>query len=142
VARRVTGTGGFPGSVFLLDAQALSLLADDDRRMTVLLEVARTDGHAPLLSAVTLAEQRRRGVAGRRMRWLRSRLTVVPATEEIADRAAELLEATGLDGHRCVVDALVVATGAVARGSAKVASSDASHIPKLCAAADMAWVRL
>lgn len=142
MARRMTGASAVSGPVVVLDAQALSLLVDDDRRMMATLKIAHADGHAPLLSAVTLAEQRRRGAAGQRMRWVRSRLTVVPVTEEIAERAAALLEETGLDGHRCVVDALVVATGAVARGAAKVASSDATHIPKLCAAAQADWVRV
>ncbi|WP_150519181.1 hypothetical protein [Streptomyces subrutilus] len=58
-------------------------------------------------------------------------------TERVADEAVELFEAVGLDGHACVVDSLVVATAALATGRAKVASSDGSHVPKLCAAASL-----
>ncbi|MER5761545.1 hypothetical protein [Streptomyces sp. NPDC002082] len=47
-----------------------------------------------------------------------------------------------------VVDALVVATAALSTGPAKVASSDGSHVPKLCTAASLGrpspvqWVRV
>ncbi|MFD8145841.1 type II toxin-antitoxin system VapC family toxin [Streptomyces sp. NPDC059708] len=136
------------GAALILDAQPLSLLAEKDARTTVLIEVARRDGYAPVISAATLAEVRRHGQAAQRLAWVRSRLTVVPVTEQVADKAAELLEAAGLDGHECVVDALVVATAALSTGPAKVASSDGSHVPKLCAAASVGrlspvqWVRV
>jgi hypothetical protein len=123
------------GPAFVLDAQGLSLLADDDRRMAVRLELAVRAEYVPAISAVTIAEQRRDGKAGKRLAWLRSRLTVIPVTEDIADAAAALLDSTGLSGHDCVVDALVVATAAGATGPAKVVSSDGSHIPALCKAA-------
>ncbi|MFJ7272573.1 PIN domain-containing protein [Streptomyces sp. NPDC099050] len=136
------------GAVFVLDAQPFSLLADDDPLMAALIDLARQDGYAPAISAATIAEVRHSGRAGQRLAWQRSRLTVVPVTEKVADKAAELLEAAGLDGHECVVDALVVATAALSTGPAKVASSDGSHVPKLCTAASLGrpspvqWVRV
>ncbi|MEO3755926.1 DNA-binding protein [Streptomyces sp. B6B3] len=148
MARRVMREGVSPGPWCVLDAQPLSLLADNDRAMMSLIEIARQDGYAPAISAVTIAEVRRAGQAAQRLRWLRSRLTVVPVTEPVADLAAELLEATGLDGHECVVDSLVVATAAGVAGSAKVVSSDGSRVPKLCAAVSVdraspvQWVRV
>ncbi|MFS2294210.1 MAG: hypothetical protein FWJ90_16210 [Actinomadura sp.] len=99
--------------------------------MAARLELAVRQEFVPVISAVTIAEQRRNGRAGRRLAWLRSRLTIIPVTEEIADVAAALLDSTGLSGHECVVDALVVATAASAT-AAKVVSSDGSHIPALC----------
>lgn len=132
MARRVTGSASLIGPAFVLDAQGLSLLADDDRRMAARLELAVRQEFVPVISAVTIAEQRRNGRAGRRLAWLRSRLTIIPVTEEIADVAAALLDSTGLSGHEFVVDALVVATAASATGPAKVVSSDGSHIPALC----------
>ncbi|WP_242902887.1 hypothetical protein [Actinomadura terrae] len=131
MARRVTGSP-LVGPAFVLDAQGLSLLADDDRRMTARLELAVRQEFMPVISAVTVAEQRRADRAGKRLAWLRSRLTIVPVTEDIADAAAALLDSTGLSGHECVIDALVVATAASATGPAKVVSSDGSHIPTLC----------
>ncbi|MFG2246915.1 hypothetical protein [Spirillospora sp. NPDC048823] len=132
MAGRVTRPAALIGPAFVLDAQGLSLLADDDRRMTARLELAVREEFVPVISAVTIAEQRRDGQAGRRLAWLRSRLTIVPVTEELADAAAALLNSTGLSGHDCVVDALVVATAASATGPSKVVSSDGSHIPALC----------
>lgn len=148
MARRVGQQGSLAGPVLVLDAQGLSLLADDDRRMMARLELATREEFIPTISAVTIVEQRRMGSAGKRLRWIRSRLTVVPVTEDIADAAAELLNVTGLDGHDCVVDAVVVATAASATGPAKVVSSDGSHIPALCKNASairtspVEWVRV
>jgi hypothetical protein len=56
-------------------------------------------------------------------------------TEAVADLAGLLLEDAGLDGHECVVDALVVASAAAGSGPARVTSCDGSHIPKLVDAA-------
>ncbi len=108
MARRVAPA--FPRALLILDAQPLSLLADQDRKMTLMLKVAEAEGYVAAISTVSIAEVRRTGKAADHLRWLRSRLTVIPATEMIADRAANLLEDAGLDGHENVVDALVVAT--------------------------------
>jgi hypothetical protein len=139
MARRVTRLP--TGPLFVLDAQGLSLLADEDRRMMARLEVATTAQYLPVISAITVVEQRRTGTAGRRLAWVRSRLTVIDVTEDIADRAAALLDQAGLDGHECAVDAVVVATAANGSGPAKVVPGDGSHIPALCkAAGNVTWV--
>jgi hypothetical protein len=94
----------------VLDAQALSLLADEDEDEVAILDEARADRHAAAPSTVTIAGQRWSGKAGQRLRWPRSRTTVVAVTKQIADVAAGLLESTGLGDHQCTVDAPVVAT--------------------------------
>jgi hypothetical protein len=148
VARRVDRPSPLTGPTLVLDAQGLSLLADQNRPMMARLEVARREEFIPVISAITLVEQRRVGNARARLTWVRSRLTVVAVSEDIADAAAELLDSTGLSGHECVVDAVVVATAASASGPAKVVSSDASHIPILCREAStrrtspVEWVRV
>ncbi len=150
MARRVRAVGpaDLLASKLVLDAEPLSLLADDDRRMNLILDLAQKDGYAPVVSAVSIAEVRRHGKAGERLRWLRSRIDVLPVTESIAERAAKLLEDAGLDGHDNVVDAIVVATAAAVGGPVKVASTDGSHVPKLCRAASLdrrspvEWVRI
>ncbi|MEO3874411.1 hypothetical protein ABGB18_36935 [Nonomuraea sp. B12E4] len=119
----------------MLDAQALSLLADNHAETVDLVEASREDGYAAAISVVTLAEQRRTGQAAARMRWLRSRLVIVPVTEQLADLAAGLLDCAGLDGHDNVVDALVTATTASTNAPGRLLSSDGSHIPALCKAA-------
>jgi hypothetical protein len=123
------------GPLLVLDAQALSLLADDHADTVDLVEASREDGYAATISVVTLAEQRRTGQAAARMRWLRSRLVIVPVTEQVADLAAGLLEYSGLDGHSNVVDALVTATAASANAVGRLLTADGSHIPVLCKAA-------
>lgn len=142
MARRVGGRNApsevpFPTPLFVLDAQPFSLLGEDDPRIVARIAVARQEGFVPAISAVTLAEVRRAGEIGKRLAWQRSRLAVIPVSEAVADLAARLLEDAGLDGHECVVDALVVATAATGGGPAKVTSSDASHVPKLIAAAKL-----
>lgn len=131
--RRVEGP--FPTPLFVLDAEPFSLLGEDDPRIVARIAVARQKGFVPAISAVTLAEVRRRGAVGRRLIWQRARLTVIPVTEGVADLAGTLLEDAGLDGHECVVDALVVASAAAGTTPAKVASCDGSHISTLVSAA-------
>lgn len=125
----------FPTPLFLLDAQPFSLLGEDDPRIVARIAIARQEGFVPAISTVTLAEVRRTGEVGKRLIWQRAHLTVIPVTEAVAGLAGLLLEDAGLDGHECVVDALVVACATVGNGPARVASGDASHIPKLIAAA-------
>ncbi|MFH9198961.1 hypothetical protein ACH4KO_16870 [Streptomyces anulatus] len=67
--------------------------------MTLMLKVAGAEGYAAAISTVSIAEVRRTGQVANRMRRHRSRLTVIPATEIIAARAAKLLEDAGLDVH-------------------------------------------
>ena len=116
--------------------------------MMARLELALREQFLPVISAVTIVEQRRSGNAGQRLAFVRSRLTVVDVTEQIADLAASLLDSTGLTGRECVVDAVVVATAASATGPAKVVSSDGSHVPALCKSATKGrtspvdWVRV
>ncbi|RVX38137.1 hypothetical protein EDD27_0430 [Nonomuraea polychroma] len=124
----------------MLDAQGFSLLAEEDhhprkRELLALLKVYERAGFIVGISAVTVAEERRTGTAGQRLDWWRSQLVRVPVSEPTALLARQLLEETGLDGHRSVVGALVVSTAASSPDVARVISSDASHIPKLCAAA-------
>ncbi|MEV0620418.1 PIN domain-containing protein [Nonomuraea sp. NPDC050404] len=137
MARRLRRTPGAAaaGPLLVLDAQALSLLADDHADTVSLVEASREDGYAATVSVVTLAEQRRTGQAAARMRWLRSRLTIVPVGEHLADLAAGLLEHTGLDGHANVIDALVTATAASTNAPGRLLTADCTHIPVLCKAA-------
>jgi hypothetical protein len=128
------------GPAVVLDAQGLSLLGEEDhhpgkRRLLTLLKAYEQAGYVAGISVVTLAEQGCTGAAGQRLDWWCTQLTRVPVSEMIAADARALLDETGLDGHRSVVDALVVATAATSPDQARVISSDGSHMPKLCAAA-------
>ncbi|MGI5287324.1 hypothetical protein ACQEVF_28860 [Nonomuraea polychroma] len=121
--------------MLVLDNEAFSLWAEDDERMRARITLAQEKGFVTITSAATIVETAQGGQAGQRLRFKRSKLSVIDVTSEVADLAARLLVATGLSGHDCAVDAIVVATAASASGAAKVASSDGTHIPKLCSVA-------
>ncbi|MFD0850725.1 hypothetical protein ACFQ07_00565 [Actinomadura adrarensis] len=112
----------------------MSLYVQRDRKMRALITAGLEESFVPVISVVTLAEQRRNRNSAA-YRYAVSQATVVDATRPIAERAAELLEAAELDGHECLIDAFVVSTASFATGGARVASSDGSHIPPLCKAA-------
>ncbi|WP_246179044.1 hypothetical protein [Actinomadura decatromicini] len=87
-----------------------------------------------MISVLTLAEQHY-SASSPAFDYALSVVTVVDATRAVAERAAQLLAETSLDGHENLIDAFVVATASFAEVAAKVASSDGSHIPPLCKAA-------
>ncbi|WP_327284821.1 MULTISPECIES: DNA-binding protein [unclassified Streptomyces] len=120
----------------VLDAQGLSLHVDGDEGMRARIEVAQQSGRRVALSALTPLEVRRTGEAAKRLRFLLSRFDVKPVNDAVTDAAAKLLDTSGLDGHECLVDALVVATAALCPPPVLLVTSDKSHIPALCKAAE------
>ncbi|MFH8985314.1 PIN domain-containing protein [Streptomyces varsoviensis] len=120
----------------VLDAQGLSLHVDGDDGMRARVEVAQQTGRRVALSALTPLEVRRTGDAAKRLRFLLSRFDVKPVSDAVMDTAAKLLDVSGLDGHECLVDALVVATAALCAPPVLLVTSDKSHIPALCKAAE------
>jgi hypothetical protein len=130
----------FTGPAIVLDAQGMSLLAEPDhhprkRELVTALKAYEQAGYVAGISVLTIAEERRTGEAAQRLAWWRSQLVKVPVDEQIAIEAGALLDATGLSGHRSVVDSVVVATASSAPEQARVISSDESHIPVLAKAA-------
>lgn len=123
-----------PERAFVLDAQGLGLLVARHRHMRSIVTAALDEGFAPVVSVLTLAEQRYSG-SNPAFDYIVSGLTVVDATRVVAERAARLLAEAALDGHENLIDAFVVATASFAGVTAKVATSDSSHIPPLCKAA-------
>jgi hypothetical protein len=123
------------GGTLVLDAQGLSLHVDGDELMRARIKAAEENNRRVALSALTPLEVRRTGPAGRRLAFLLSRFDVKPVDEAVLLSASRLLDATGLDGHECLVDAIVVATAALCTPPVRLVTSDSSHIPKLCAAA-------
>lgn len=119
----------------VLDAQGLSLHVDYDPRLKFLIEKAEQDGARVIVSAVTPLEIQRTGKAAERLQFLLARFGVKQVTDDVIRTAGKLLRASGLDGHECLVDALVVATAALSAPPVRLVTSDNSHVPKLCAAA-------
>lgn len=133
VSKRVKAVAA-RGGTLALDAQGLSLLVDHDDGLRALVAKAYSEGARVAPSAVTPLEIRRTGLRQERLRFLLSRLDAKPVSDGVVDRASLLLGTTGLDGHKCPVDAIVVATASVCAAPVHLVTSDASHIPKLCAA--------
>ncbi|MBT2476772.1 DNA-binding protein [Streptomyces sp. ISL-94] len=120
----------------VLDAQGLSLHVDGDEKMRARIEVAQQSGRRVALSALTPLEVRRSGEAAKRLQFLLSRFDVKPVNDAVIDAAEKLLDVSGLDGHECLVDALGVATAALCTPPVLLVTSDTSHIPALCKAAE------
>ena len=117
----------------VLDCQALSLLAADDRKMLARVETARLSGVPALVSVLTIIEATGPKTSLARLRWVRSRLTVVPVTEEDADTAVQLLrQSGGLHGHRYAIDAAVAAMALRQPGRPVVVTSDPGDWARLC----------
>ncbi|MEV7392380.1 MULTISPECIES: DNA-binding protein [unclassified Streptomyces] len=134
VSKRLKATGK-GGGTLVLDAQGLSLQVDGEAEMRARIKAAELNGRRVALSALTPLEVRRTGQAGRRLAFLLARFDVKPVDEAVLRTAAHLLDTTGLDGHECLVDAVVVATAALCLPPVRLVTSDRSHIPKLSAAA-------
>lgn len=131
-----------PGGTLVLDAQGLSLHVEYDERMRALIAKAESEGSRVAVSSVTPLEVRRSGEAGKRLEFLLSRFDVKPVSDAVVALAAKLLDSTGLDGHECLVDTLVVATAALCAPPVRLVTSDRSHIPKLCQATEEAGFRV
>jgi predicted nucleic acid-binding protein len=98
------------GGTLVLDADGLANLAAGDARTRGYLDSAAARGARVAVSAITLTEVLRGGPRDAPAHRVLSRITVVPVSAAIARRAGELLGITGLSGHRCAADAVVVAT--------------------------------
>ena len=124
------------GGTLVLDAQGLSLHVEGDEGMRARIEVAERNGSRVVHSAVTPLEVRRTGKAAERLAYLLSRFDKKPVTDDVVTTARKLLDTAGLDGHECLVDALVVATAALATPPVLLVTSDRSHVPALCKAVE------
>lgn len=117
----------------VLDCQALCLLAGDDRAMVARVEAARRSSTPVLVSALTIIEATGPKTDLARMRWVRSRLAVVPVVNQDADTAVQLLrDAGGLHGHRYAIDAAVAAMAMRQPGRPTVVTSDPGDWARLC----------
>ncbi|WP_433572141.1 hypothetical protein [Streptomyces sp. CA-251247] len=110
-------------------------VAEPDRELRSGLVTHRIIGE-PFDLPTTLARYGCRREAAQRLQILLSRFDVKPVSDAVMDAAAQLLDISGLDGHEGLVDALVVATAALCAPPVLLATSDTSHIPALCKAAE------
>ncbi|MFG2877425.1 type II toxin-antitoxin system VapC family toxin [Streptomyces sp. NPDC048337] len=117
----------------VLDAQALSLLLRDDRRMIARVEAARREHVLFKVSALTIVEAVYGKTNTARLKWVLSRLHVEEVTEDDSLKAVQLLEeAGGLHGHKYAIDALVAAMALRSPAPTLVLTSDRDDWSKLC----------
>ena len=115
----------------VLDAEGLVKLATGDPKATLPFEAARRLKGQVVTSATTLTEVLRGGLRDARIYRVLSHVTVVPIDLNRARAAGELLGRTGLDGHRCALDALVATIALAQSGRVVVLTSEADDMAKL-----------
>jgi len=115
----------------VLDAEGLVKLATGDPNATLPFEAARRlKGHV-VTSATTLTEVLRGGPKDARIYRVLPNITVIPIDADRARAAGELLGRTGLDGHRCALDALVATIALAQPGRVVVLTSDVNDMARL-----------
>lgn len=119
------------GGTLVLDAEGLAKLAAGDARTRGYLDSAAARGARVAMSAITLTQVLRGGPRDAPTRCVLSRITVVPVSAAIARRAGELLGITGLSGHRCAIDAVVVATALDLERPVVLLTSDPDDMSRL-----------
>ncbi len=119
------------GGTLVLDSEGLSKLATGDVRARAHLEAALARRARVVVSAITLTEVLRGGPRDVPVHRVVSRITVVPVSPEIGRRAGELLGLTGLPGHRCAIDAVVVATALERERPVVLLTSDPDDLSRL-----------
>ena len=126
--RRVAAAGG----TVVLDCEGVAKVAARDVRAQAYLEKAHAQCFRVVIAAVTLAEVLRGGAREVNVnRVIAGVAEVVPVTEEIAREAAHLLKASGLDGHRCAIDAMVAAVARRQRRPVVLLTSDPEDMKAL-----------
>jgi len=115
----------------VLDAQALSLWLDHDRRFLATLAEFADAGTALVVCANTVIELAAHP-EHRRLGRLLARTRVEPVTAETARLAASLLREAGVSGHRHALDASVAATALRCDPPVALLTSDPDDLSRLC----------
>jgi len=115
----------------ILDAQALSLWMDEDRRMQARLSLLMEQGTPLIVCANTIIELARHP-SHRRIDWVLSRTRVEPVTQLLARTAAVLLRNVGMSGHVNAIDASVAAVALHQSGTSAIMTSDPDDMNRLC----------
>jgi predicted nucleic acid-binding protein len=119
------------GGALVLDAVGVVKLASGDLRTRQWFEAARTRRSEVVTAASTLAEILRGGARDATLYRVLNRITVVPVGKDHGRAAGELLGRTGLDGHRCAIDALLAAVALRQPRPVVLLTSDPVDLAKL-----------
>ncbi|MFF3258755.1 PIN domain-containing protein [Streptomyces sp. NPDC002932] len=123
-----------PEMTYVLDSEALSKIALNDRAMSVTLARAHQSSVRVVTSSMTLIEAYHSRIRQPVWDWAMSRVVVEPVTKDIADEAIRLLRSTGLHGHKYAIDAALAVIAGRQRGRVVVFTSDEDDMGKLCGA--------
>ncbi|MDQ1306984.1 MAG: hypothetical protein QG671_2816 [Actinomycetota bacterium] len=123
-----------PAGTLVLDSEGLAKAVARDRELTAWLALARAEDLRVITSAATLVEVIHPRMKRPALEWTISRIVIEPVTEEIARRAAALLDAAGLHGHRHAIDAMLSATALASSGPVTILTSDPQDLTALCGA--------
>ncbi|MFD4335794.1 hypothetical protein ACFWPP_01015 [Streptomyces anulatus] len=119
---------------FVLDCEALSMVALRDRMLTGVLTKAHQSGIRVVTSSMTLVEAYHSKIRMPVWNWAMARVVVEPVTKDIADEAIRLLREAGLHGHKYAIDAALAAIANRQPGRTALFTSDVDDLGKLCGA--------
>ncbi|GAA2682951.1 DNA-binding protein [Actinoplanes palleronii] len=120
-----------PGTL-LLDCEGLSKFYRDDHAVTWLVRTALRQGRTVATTAMTVLEADYDRVHPARARWVLSGIDVRAITRDVAGKAADLLRANKLHGHKHAIDAAFAAIARAAPRPADVLTSDPQDLKLLC----------
>jgi hypothetical protein len=120
------------GQVYLLDSEGLSQWVRGDRRMGLRLKDADRSDIPVVTTSMTLVEAYHAKLHRPAWRRALSRLRVEPVTEQIANDAIDLLQNTGLHGHKHAIAATLAAVALRQPGRVTIFTSDEDDMRKLC----------
>ncbi|MDT0308617.1 hypothetical protein RM780_16860 [Streptomyces sp. DSM 44917] len=119
--------------VYVFDSEALSRAVRGDRTVMALIEEARREGIPVVVTPMTVVEADDGRVQQARWHWIMSRLVIHPLGAEQARSAQQLRRATGMHGHKYVIDTFLAVTALDQPGAVIVFTSDVDDLSKLLA---------
>ncbi|WP_129770616.1 DNA-binding protein [Streptomyces sp. L-9-10] len=126
---RLTGGGSL-----VLDSQGLSLYLEQDRAVMNLVRSAVDRGADRVVSGATLIEVQHGRIKHARWNYVLSQVRLEPLSVGWSKEAAQLLQETGLHGHKYALDAMVAVTAMHQPGPVVMLTSDVDDMSKLCGA--------
>ncbi|CAL9275154.1 hypothetical protein SUDANB5_03658 [Streptomyces sp. SudanB5_2050] len=117
----------------VLDSEDLAKAVRRDRELHEWLTAARDADLPVITSAAVLVEVIHPKLNDAALKWTLSRLSVEPVTRTVAQSAADLLRAAGLQGHKYAIDAMLCATALQHPGRVTILTSDVEDIGLLTA---------
>ncbi|MFE1957075.1 PIN domain-containing protein [Streptomyces sp. NPDC059479] len=124
---RLTGGGSL-----VLDSQGLSLYLEQARAVLNLVRSALDRGADRVVSGATLIETQHGRIKRARWNYVLSQVRVEPLSVGWSKEAAQLLQETGLHGHKYAIDAMVAVTAMHQPGPVVMLTSDVDDMAKLC----------